>query len=163
MIFESRKYPRLKNYDYSLPGYYYVTIHNKKGAPVLSSVQQEDTFSQPTILLTLHGKIAEQQLFSLEKRYPYIKIDKYVVMPTHIHGIIQLLPSQCPRPGLIQIMQAYKSLTTRALNQHFQTPGMRQFQPSFYERVLRDEHAYRECWRYIEENPAKWLLEPEDL
>ena len=37
------------------------------------------------------------------------------------------------------------------------------FQTSFYESVLRNEQAYRECWQYIEENPAKWLLNSEDI
>ena len=163
MFFEDRKHPRLKNYDYSLPGYYYVTIHNEKGAPNLSSVRQ-DTPAQPAqIRLTAWGKVAQQQLWDLENRYPYIKIDKYVIMPTHIHAIVVLLPGPCPRPTLIQIIQAYKSLTTRACNQYFQTPGKRQFQTSFYESVLRNETAYQACWEYIDGNPAKWLQEPEDI
>ena len=163
MAFKDRKHPRLRTYDYSLPGYYYVTIHNEKDAPALSWVRQENVFSQAETVLTPCGKIVEQQLLALEKRYLYVKIDKYVVMPTHIHAIIQLLPGQLPRPGLIQIVQAYKSLTTRTCNQRFQSAGRKQFQASFYERVLRNERAYQECWRYIEENPAKWLLEPKDL
>ncbi len=163
MEFKDRKHPRLKDYDYSLPGYYYVTIHNEKDAPVLSAVQQQNKLCQAMTVLTPCGKIAEQQLLALEKRYPYVKIDKYVVMPSHIHVILQLLPGQCPRPGLIQIIQAYKSLTTRACNRQLQTVGRKQFQSSFYETVLRNERAYQECWRYIEENPIKWSLKPEDL
>ena len=163
MKFADRKHPRLKNYDYSLPGYSYVTIHNERGAPALSSVRQEPMLNQPITDLTPYGIIAKQQLLLLEERYPYVRIDKYIVMPTHIHGIIQLLPGQCPRSGLIQIVQAYKSLVTRVCNQRFQTPGRKQFQTSFYEKVLRNEQAYQECWRYIDENPTKWLLKPEDL
>ena len=160
MEYRDRKHPRLKNYDYSLPGYYYVTIHNEKGAPALSWLRQGN---EPELSLTPHGKIAQQQLFALETRYPYVKIDKYVVMPTHIHAIICLLPGPCPRASFIQIVQAYKSLTTRACNQAFHTAGQKQFQTSFYETVLRNERAYQECWEYIEQNPAKWLLDPEDM
>ncbi len=163
MWFEDRKHPRLKTYDYSLPGYYYVTIHNEKGASALSFVRQENPQRPPVVVLTPYGKIAEQQLFRLEERYPYVKIDKYIIMPTHIHGIVRLVPGQLPRPGLIEIIQAYKSLTTRACNQRFQTPGRKQFQTSFYDSVLRNEQAYQECWRYIDENPAKWLLDSKDL
>ena len=163
MEFRDRKHPRLKTYDYSLPGYYYVTIHNEKDAPALSVVQQENVQYKAMTVLAPCGRIAEQQLFELEKRYPYVKVDKYAIMPTHIHAIIQLLPGQTPRPGLIQIIQAYKSLTTRTCNQLFQTAGRKRFQSSFYETVLRNERAYQECWRYIEENSAKWLLGPEDL
>ncbi len=163
MEFKDRKHPRLKNYDYSLTGYYYVTIHNEKGAPALSSIRQETVPNKIRVRLTPIGLIAERQLFALEKRYPYVKIDKYVIMPTHIHVIIRLMPGTCPRPTLMQIIQAYKSLTTRVCNQLFQTVGRRQFQTSFYERVLRSEQDYQECWLYIEGNPAKWLLESEDL
>lgn len=163
MEFRDRKHPRLKAYDYSLSGYYYVTIHNENGAPALSKVQAESGGERAHVVLTPNGEIARQQLFALEKRYPYVRIDKYAIMPTHIHVILQLLAGQQSRPSLIQIMQAYKSLTTRVFNQQFQTPGRKQFQTSFYESVLRNEQAYQECWRYIDENPIKWLLEPEDL
>ena len=163
MELKDRKHPRLKNYDYSLPGYYYVTIHNEKNAPAMSWVHQENPFGEAKIALTPCGKIVQQQLFDLEKRYPYVKLDKYVIMPTHIHAIIRLLPGQFPRADLMQIVQAFKSMTTRMCNQCFQTAGRKQFQASFYERVLRNEQAYLECWRYIDENPVKWLLEPEDL
>jgi len=163
MMYTDRKHPRLKHYDYSLPGYYYVTVHNEKAAPALSFILQNGEACNAVVTLTPRGKIAEQQLLALETRYPYARIDKYVIMPTHIHFILQLLPGQLPRPSLIQILQAYKSLTTRACNQAFRTPGLRQFQTSFYEHVLRNEKAYLECWKYIDENPAKWILSPEDL
>lgn len=163
MKLEDRKHPRLKTYDYSRAGYYYVTIHNEKGAPVLSWIRQEHALKQPATVLSPQGILAKRHLFKLEERYSYVKLDKYVVMPTHIHAIIQLLPGETPRAGLIQIVQAYKSLVTRACNQRFQTPGKKQFQTSFYESVLRNEQAYRECWKYIDENPVKWLLKPEDL
>ena len=60
----------------------------------------------------------------------------------------------------MDIVGAYKSLTTRAINQKQNTPGRKQFQTSFFETVLRSERAYQECWRYIDENPLKWLLDP---
>ena len=96
----------------------------------------------------------------LEKRYPYVRIDKYVIMPNHIHVIVELkeMPMAEKRADLMAILCAYKSLTTRQLNQMFQTPGKKWLQTSFYETVLRNESAYRECWRYIDENPMKMLL-----
>ena len=163
MELPKRKHPRLKNYDYSQPGYYYVTIHNEKGQPALSTVGRGLAPAEARILLTAAGEIAQCQLFALEKRYPYVRIDKYVVMPTHIHAIIRLEAGALPRPTLMDILCAYKSLTTRELNRIFVTPGQKRFQTSFFETVLRNEKAYRECWQYIENNPAKWLLLPEDL
>jgi REP element-mobilizing transposase RayT len=163
MNFRDRKHPRLKHYDYNLPGYYYVTIHNEKGAPSLSDIWQVPTLNEVQVVLTSIGKLAEQELLALEKRYPHVRIDKYVIMPTHIHVIVQLLAGEFPRSGLTDIICAYKSLTTRACNQMLGVSNKKLFQTSFYESVLRNEQAYQKCWKYIAENPEKWMLDPEDL
>ena len=159
----ARKHPRLKNYNYSQPGYYYVTIHTAGAELRLSSVGRPLAAAGAAVRLTPLGKIAQEQLLALHGRYPYVRVDKFVIMPTHIHAIIVLEPGAMPRPTLMDIVRAYKSLTTRACNEFFATAGRKLFQTSFYESVLRNEQAYRECWRYIEDNPAKWLLNPEDL
>ena len=62
----------------------------------------------------------------------------------------------------MEVVGAYKSITTRECNRIMGTPGQPLFQTSFYESVLRNEKAYQECWRYIDENPLKWALNPED-
>ena len=160
MNYPKRKHPRLKNYDYSLPGYYYVTIHTEQDGNILSRVGRGLAPAEAVVYLTAVGKIAQQQLFALEERYPYVKIDKFVIMPAHIHTIIRLTEEAAgasPRPTLTDIICAYKSLTTRLCNQAFHTPGHKLFQTSFYETVLRNEQAYQECWLYIHGNPAKWL------
>ena len=102
MVLPNRKHPRLKEYDYSLPGYYYVTIHIEKGCPALSIVGRGLAPAEAEIILTEAGKIAQEQMFLLEKRYPYVKIDKFVIMPTHIHAIIVLgeTAGVNPRPTL---------------------------------------------------------------
>ena len=165
MELPKRKHTRLKNYDYSQPGYYYVTIHTQKDSGILSNVGQGLAPAEAKVFLSAAGKIAQEQLFLLEKRYPYVRIDKYVIMPTHIHVILEFRerPSEInAHPTLMDVIGAYKSLTTRICNQVLKTPGMKRFQNSFYETVLRNERAYRECWRYIDENPQKWALDPED-
>lgn len=159
MELPKRKHPRLKEYDYSLPGYYYVTIHTAdKGIP-LSTVGRGFA---PAVTLTRYGMIAEKELFALEKRFDFLKVDKYVIMPTHIHAILCFSAGASPRPTLTDVIGAYKSITTRRCNQFQNTPGQKLFQASFYETVLRNEQAYQECWRYIDENPRKWALELED-
>lgn len=107
----NRKHPRIKNYDYSKNGYYFVTINTENNKPILSSVGRG--LAPAEILLTSTGKIAEQQLFKLEVRYRFVKIDKYVIMPTHIHAIIILyneMAGASPRPTLSDIICAYKSI-----------------------------------------------------
>ena len=154
-----RKHPRLKNYDHSLPGYYYVTLRMEPHMPVLSTVGRGLAPAGPAVHLTELGRIAERQLLALEQRYFCVKIDKYVLMPNHIHAIIRLTDAAgaSPRPTLMDVVGAYKSLTTRACNLADGAPGRKLFQTSFFETVLRNEKAYQECWRYIDGNPGKWL------
>lgn len=164
MEHKQRKRPRLKQYDYSLPGYYYVTIHTLPDTPPLSQVMRGNIRRRAEIRLMPPGKIAQQQLFELEKRYSRVQIDKFAVMPTHIHVIFVLLAdSQSKSVSLTDVVCAYKSLSTRAMNQSLGMPGRKWFQTSFYETVLKNERAYQECWRYIDENPDKWVLNPNDI
>ena len=165
MEYQKRKRPRLKQYDYSLPGYYYVTIHTEKNTPHLSNVQTGGAFHRASVHLTELGKIAQQQLLLLEKRYAHVKMDKYVIMPTHIHAIIRLADGERERngkPTLMDVVRVFKSLTTRECNVAVNTPGAKLFQTSFYETVLRNETAYQKAWQYIDQNPDHWFREPED-
>lgn len=77
-----RKHPRLKEYDYSTPGYYYVTIYGAQGI-CFSGVGRGLAPAVAVIRLTQMGTIA-QQLLALEDRYKTVKIDRYVIMPNHI-------------------------------------------------------------------------------
>ena len=161
MELPERKHPRLKNYDYSQPGYYYVTIHTASPEIRLSSVGRGLAPAEAVIRLTRLGEIAENQLLDLQSRYSCVRLDKYVIMPTHIHAIICIENGE-NRPSLTDVICAYKSLTTRIANLTFDTPGRKQFQISFFETVLRNKKAYQECWRYTEDNPQKWLVGQDD-
>ena len=159
MDLPKRQHPRLKEYDYSLPGYYYVTIHTADNHTVLSTVGQG---LAPAVTLTDIGTLAEKELLALQERFSFVRVDTYVIMPTHIHAILEFAAGASPRPTLMEVVGTFKSITTRIYNQKANTPGQKRFQLSFYESVLRNESAYRECWRYIDENPLKWSLCPED-
>ena len=158
---EQRKHPRLKHYDYGQTGYYFITIAVARRQPVLARVGRGLAPAEhPTVLLTPIGQIAESQLMDLPRRYPHIRIDRYTIMPDHIHMILHLgeTAGASPRPTVPDIIGAYKSLTTRAVNQALRTSGNSLFQTSFYEHVIRSEASYVEICRYLDENPLKWLL-----
>lgn len=157
-----RKHHKMKNYDYSLPGYYYVTICVNDSGTVLSQVGQGLAPAETTVKLTDIGKIAEEQLVGLNSRFSHVRIDRYIIMPNHIHLIIELIgdPIKCmeiTRPDLYEIIGTYKSITTRVCNKVFNTPGRKLFQTSFYESVIRSEQGYYEAYQYIEGNPARWI------
>ena len=108
---------------------------------------------------TAYGKIAQEQLFLLEKRYPSLRIDQYVIMPNHIHAILFLeeAAGASPRPTITDIICAYKSLTTRDCQKA--RPIDKLFQTSFYEHVIRGREDYDEIAEYIVNNPKQWEID----
>jgi REP element-mobilizing transposase RayT len=155
-----RKYPRLKNFDYSENGYYFVTICTDHNQPILSRIMVGRGLAPAKSVLSPLGLIVEQQLLALSERFSDIMIDRFVVMPTHLHVVIALngetAAGATPRPTLSDIICVFKSITTRLCNQHDNIPGRKIWQTSFYDEILRNEAAYLEVLQYIENNPAEW-------
>jgi REP element-mobilizing transposase RayT len=109
---------------------------------------------------TQYGRIAEEQLLLLEKRFTGLRVDQYVIMPNHIHMILVLDEKPAgasPRPTVMDAVCAYKSLTTRECKKV--KPITKLFQTSFYEHVIRGREDYDEIAKYICENPMKWQLD----
>lgn len=164
-----RKSTRLPGFYYGA-GAYFVTICTQDRKCLLSEIIShpltgvnvgEGLAPPAQVRLTPYGAIAQEQLVNLENRYPSIKIDQYVIMPNHIHVIIQI-QANCgetggasPSPTLVDVIRAFKSITTRLCNKAAPIPQL--FQRSFYDHVIRSESDYLEIARYINENPAKWM------
>ena len=157
-----RKHPRLNNYDYSSAGAYFVTICTQNRMCALSHIVGRGLAPAGTsdIKYTIFGKIAEQQLLSLEDRYAYLSVDQYVIMPNHIH-VVFILQSDAagasPRPTITDIVCAYKSLTTRECKKNGFNGKL--FQTSFYEHVIRGRDDYDKIVKYIYENPICWYYD----
>ena len=175
-----RKHPRLKQYDYSSAGAYFITLCAHKRQCLFGHIvgagstplNQGEMSAQPTEGFRLaevapaamqysdYGRIAEQQLLLLEQRFPFLKIEAYVIMPNHIHLLLQLEPKAAgasPRPTVEDIMCAYKSLTTRACKKISRIDKV--FQVSFFEHVVRNQQDFDEISRYIANNPLQWELD----
>lgn len=95
----------------------------------------------------------------MEKRYPFLKIDQYVIMPNHIHVILMLgeAAGASPRPTVPDIVCAYKSLTTRECKKAI--PVDKVFQDSFYEHIIRGKEDYIGIAEYIINNPKQWEMD----
>ena len=166
MNLPQRKHPRLKNYDYSQDGCYYITVHIAPDGNRLSQILYNQQQHTANVILTETGSILQSQLLALPNRFPGVNINKYVIMPTHLHAILDFYRDAAgasPRPTLSDVVGTLKSLTTRECNRCFGTPGRILFQKSFYESVLRNQADYLARWKYIDENPLKWAISPEDL
>lgn len=156
MDFPKRKSPRLRKYDYSADGYYFVTICSKSKEKIFGNIVGRGLAPAENRLYLL-GEIAEQELINLEKRYANIKIDKYVIMPNHIHAIIVIknkTAGASPCPTLSDIICAFKSNTTRKY--HLINSDKMVWQTSFHDHIIRGESDYLKIWNYIDTNPIKW-------
>lgn len=149
-----RKPVRLKGYDYSTEGAYFITICVQDRRCILSKIVVGEGLAPPEVQLTEKGRLAKEQLLKISERYPSILVDKYVIMPNHIHLILHVeekAGGASPSPTVTQAVGAFKSMTTRLC------PGeSKLFQRSFYDHVIRSEEDYQEIWSYIDQNPAKW-------
>jgi putative transposase len=173
---------RLKDWDYSTPWWYYITINTKDqieyfGQVVMSKIELNEL-----------GKIVESEWLKTKEIRSNIELDYYVVMPNHIHGIIiingpevethrvRLTNRDCykgdafdaslriVRNGLSDVIRGFKSAVTKSLR----LLGYSTFswQPRFYDRIIRNEKELFNIRRYIEQNPLKWELDnfdPENI
>ena len=140
--FYSRKSPRMQHYDYSTENYYFVTIctHEKK-----CIFGKNDIKSRA-------GAIAQRHIQKIEKHYNGAYVDKYVVMPNHVHMILVI--TKGGEVGLAQIVGQYKSGVTREVRK--KQPDIQLWQRSFHDHVIRNQKQYEQIWTYIENNPHKW-------
>ena len=158
---------RLKGCDYSIAGVYFVTICTHGRAKQLAVIRHGVAH------LLRPGKIVRDSWFELTTRFPTIELDEFVVMPDHIHGIIALkkpggaeprryAPEAIPKPSLIEIVGALKSVSAKQINRMMKTSGT-VWQRSFHDRIIRSGEALDKIRRYIRENPLRWSFERDEL
>ena len=151
-----RKPTAIPHYDYSQPGAYFITLCVEKRRPILGKID-----SSPQVVLFSIGKIVSDVWYSLPQRFPCldaISQSIFVVMPDHIHGILQITAGGAsPSPTLHQILGSFKSITTIETNRLLGTPGQKLWQRSAYEHILRNQQDFDEAAGYIAENPARRL------
>ena len=103
-------------------------------------------------------RIVEEELVGLSARYDGVEIDRYVIMPNHIHAVLIIKESDPmdpkPRPTLMQIVGLFKAGVTKRIRQV--VPGLQIWQQSFYDHVIRKKDSYVRISRYIDENPLRW-------
>ena len=142
----------MPNYSYSNVGYYFITICAKHKEKLFGTVVGGDTLNTPYVALTECGKIVEQYVASTDK-IQGIQVDKYVIMPNHLHIIlINHEESEKQDRANERIPHAVGTLK-RLVNREI---GMNVFQRSYHDHVIRGEKDYQKIWSYIEDNPRRW-------
>jgi putative transposase len=185
MIYDSDKYHRrsirLKGYDYSRTGHYFLTIcaRNRECifaefysgigaglAPAPISVPN----SFPIFQLTKVGKIIEKNWRDIAIKNNYITVDDFVIMPNHIHGIlIADRKNGAPArgaPTLGKIIGSFKSKCVVEYMKYCLEKNDEEiwkiWQRNYYDHIIRDEKELNQVRQYILENPVKWLEDEEN-
>ena len=169
MIYESDKHrrrtPRLKGYDYSSDGAYFVTICTYNRECTLGDIINGE------MRLNEYGNIVKTVWHGLTHHYKYMELDEFVIMPNHIHGIIILQDAVGagfkPAPtikhhGLTEIVRGFKTFSSRSINQRHNTPGTHVWQRNYHEHVIRDEADLHRIRKYIVNNPLQWDMDSEN-
>ena len=165
---------RLKGYDYSKDGFYFVTIcanghqclfggnGNTSISNGILKNNSVETGLRPVstgIILSDAGKILMDCWYDLPNHYANIVLDEFVIMPDHIHGIIQIKnhPGMKTRHGLSEFIRAFKSFSTRRINEFRKTKKPEIWQKRFHEHIIRSYAELTRIRLYIRNNPVKHL------
>lgn len=142
-----RKNIRLKDYDYSSNGYYFVTICTDFRKAFLENERIKE--------------IVVAELARLNNRFKTVEVDYFTIVPNHIHIILCFEDSEY---NLSQVIQAFKSLTTLKAKQALPLQiGKRMWQHNYYEHVIRTDKALDKVREYIQNNPLAEKIKVEEL
>jgi REP element-mobilizing transposase RayT len=166
-----RRSVRLRGYDYSSMGAYFITlcVHNQNCllGEIADGIMQ----------LSPLGAIVRSEWITTGQIRPRIQVDVFVVMPNHFHGIL-VIDNDCR--GTLQraptveqfghptsdsiptIVRLYKSVTTKRINLLRETPGAAFWQRNYYEHIIRDDAELGRIREYIEANPSCWAEDREN-
>ena len=153
-----RKNLRLPNYTYA-DGAFFVTVCTKGRIPLLSKIDAvgAGVLDRPRVALLPHGIIADKYIRQLHTVYADISVDKYVIMPDHIHLLLHVTDngrSGTPAPTSSNSPVArFVSTLKRFCNKEY---GGNIWQRSYYDHIIRGEQDYRDVWQYMDHNPATW-------
>ena len=145
-----RKSPRLKDYDYSTEGAYFITICTRRRSHLFGEISNDEMTLNPL------GKLAQHYWAAVPDHYPTAEIGEFVVMPNHMHAILFLIDNPTtPRVFLATIIGAYKGSVTRQAHRLLDIEGSI-WQRSFHDHIIRDEKSFVMIQEYVQQNPLRW-------
>lgn len=179
-----RRSIRLKRYDYSLPGTYFVTLISHGRVCLFGDIEDGK------INLNSIGKLVVECWLSIPKNFSNARLDELILMPNHLHGIIiicdslgkgeafaeifkstvdtnlvnasPLRPIGTQQGSLGAIIQNFKSVSTRMVNQKYFEAGNKIWQRNYFERIIRNDRELNAIRQYIRDNPNNWKLDREN-
>ncbi|MBI1937782.1 MAG: transposase [Ignavibacteriales bacterium] len=151
---------RLKEWDYSNPWWYFVTINTKDHKEYFGNVVNEE------MILNDLGTVASKCWQEIPIHFPNTELDYFIILPNHLHGIVIINPLEnknveAPYMASLRplgyIIGKYKAAAKRWANKN--NRSFFAWQSRFYDRIIRNEKELFNIRKYIEQNPLKWELE----
>ncbi len=163
---------RLKGHDYSQAGAYFVTLCTQSRECLFGEIVDME------MRLNELGRIVSECWDDMPKHFPNVELDEFVMMPNHMHGIIlitvdvgakhlQIAANASPLHGtqsgsLGAIIQNFKSVSTRKINQLREPRGVTIWQRNYFEHIIRNDKELNSIRDYIAANPARWEEDKEN-
>ena len=164
-----RRSIRLRDYDYSQAGAYFITLCTQKRECLFGEM------SDDVVRMSDAGRMVQDVWQALPEHYSCVELDSFVVMPNHIHGIVVLndigarfiAPNNDDgamnrAPTIGEIIRAFKARCTHGINRLHGVQGASIWQRNYYEHVIRNESSLQEIREYIANNPAQWAMDREN-
>ena len=167
-----RRSMRLAGWDYSAAGAYFVTVCSEDRAHLFGEIVDGK------MRVNAVGAVVAETWLWLPSQYPYVTLDEWCLMPNHLHGVLILagkggsrtvtgdaagdgtaLAVHARRKPLGRLIGAFKTVSTKHINQLRDTPARMVWQRNFWERVVRDDAEMDRIREYIGDNPARWGLD----
>lgn len=149
----NRKRNRLRNYDYSTPGAYFITICTQDRKCLLWDGAGTSIARPQDVQLSKFGRITEQAVKNIPRYYPAVRLEKYVIMPNHMHLLLRIEPDVDGRPmvapTISTVVQQMKGYITKQIGQNI-------WQKLFHDHIIRTDAQFQRIWNYIEANPMLW-------
>ena len=164
-LFPQRRHIRLGNYDYTWPGSYFVTICTHGKQNLFGNIIDRSMKLNP------YGEIVASIWKDIPLHYPEVNNEVFTVMPNHVHGVVILKsengrsgskPDPTRKPPLSEIIRAFKTYSSRRINEQRNSKGIPVWQLGYYEHVIRGEDEYEQIGEYIIFNPTKWETDREN-
>ncbi len=168
MELPKRKHNRISGYDYGQSGAYFITICTQNRKKILSKITVGTPVpgcpQEPHQELLPCGKITEKYIRQMDAFYNCISVDRYVIMPDHIHFLLTVHETDGhPGRGVptrTSVIARFVGTFKRFCNKEY---GINIWQSRYYDHVIRNQQDYDEIWQYIENNPRKWIMQNRGL
>ena len=166
---------RLQGWNYAAAAAYFVTIVVRDRACIFGEI------IEGAMVVNRFGSIVVDSWHWLSEQYDHVELDAYIVMPNHLHGIVVITEDDgCPnvKAGIVEaddskpnlprrkplgrLIGAFKTVSTKQINQLRSTPDESVWQRGFYDRIIRNEAEFEAVREYILGNPAKWEEDAEN-